>query len=117
MLRGEIRLIELPPGLEGQENRTRPAVILTNDGANEAASRHDKGAVVVAPTTSSMDSVLPFQVPLSAEESGLERDIKVQVEQVRTISVERVGRLVGRVPPVRMRDIDGALRLHLGLLD
>ncbi|MFV9673628.1 MAG: type II toxin-antitoxin system PemK/MazF family toxin, partial [Acidimicrobiia bacterium] len=32
MLRGEIRLVDLDPALRGEAAKTRPAVIVSNDG-------------------------------------------------------------------------------------
>lgn len=115
MLRGEIREVRLPPGLTGQDERMRLAVIVSNDGSNEAAGRHERGLVVVVPVTMNVELELPFHVPLAPEDTGLDRDAKAQVEQMRSISVQRVGRLAGTVPEAKMTDVDSALRLHLAL--
>lgn len=115
MLRGEIREIRLPPGLEGQDERMRLAVIVSNDGSNEAAGRHDRGLVVIVPITTNVELQLPFHVPLAPDDTGMDRDAKAQVEQMRSISVQRIGRLAGTVPASKMSEIDAALRLHLAL--
>ena len=115
MLRGEIRQIRLPPGLQGQDDRIRLAVVVSNNGANEAAVRHERGTVVVVPVTTNVELQLPFHVPLAPEDTGMERDAKAQVEQMRSVSVHRIGQLVGRVPAAGMEEIDAALRLHLSL--
>jgi mRNA interferase MazF len=52
---------------------------------------------------------------LLASESGLDRDSKAQAEQIRSISVERVGGRVGVVPTNSLAELDEALRLHLAL--
>jgi mRNA interferase MazF len=65
--------------------------------------------------TSNIERVYPFQVLLPAAETGLDRDSKAQAEQIRSISVERVGDQLGVIPNAIMLDIDEALRLHLGL--
>ena len=59
--------------------------------------------------------VHPFQVLLAAQDTGLQLDSKAQVEQLRSVAVERVGGLVVRVPLDLMAQIDDAIRLHLGL--
>jgi mRNA interferase MazF len=115
MLRGEIRMVDLDPARPGEANKTRPAVIVSNDGANGAAARHDCGVVTVLPLTSSTTEVYPFQVFLPAGEAGIDRDSKVQAEQVRSVSIDRVLARIGRVPPERMDEVDEALRLHLAL--
>ncbi len=115
MLRGEIRLVDLDPARSGEADKQRPAVLVSNDGANTTAARLGRGVVTVIPVTTSVDRVYPFQVLLAATDTGLVRDSKAQAEQVRSISVERVSRKVGTVPPALMLLIDDALRLHLAL--
>ena len=115
MLRGEIRLVDFGQALSGESREQRPAVIVSNDGANSTAARLGRGVITVVPMTSNVDRVYPFQVFVPAHESELERDSKVQAEQVRSVSVDRVGRTLGSVPAPFMRDVDEALRLHLSL--
>jgi mRNA interferase MazF len=57
----------------------------------------------------------PFQVLLSADVCGLPRDAKAQAEQVRSVSVDRIGRVIGTLPPDLVGALDAALRLHLAL--
>ncbi len=115
MLRGEIRLVDLDPARGSEADKHRPAVIVSNDGANATAARLGRGVVTVVPVTSSVDRVYPFQVLLPSGESGLDRDSKAQAEQVRSVSVERVAEPIGSVPAGLMLDVDEALRLHLAL--
>jgi mRNA interferase MazF len=115
MLRGDIRLVDLDPSLPGEANKRRPAVIVSNDGANTAATQRGRGVVTVVPITSNVERIYQFQVLLPAAESGLDRDSKAQAEQVRAVSVQRVVGKLGIVPAALMQDIDEALRLHLAL--
>ena len=57
----------------------------------------------------------PFQVLLNAEETGLRVDSKAQGEQIRSVSLERLGPVIGRVPTHQMAQLDDALRIHLQL--
>ena len=115
MRRGEIRIVNLSPTLGAEAAQTRPAVIVSNDGANTTAARLGHGVVTVVPITTNTERVYPFQVLLTANDTGLKRDSKAQAEQVRLISVERTGRLIGQVPVDLMAHLDNALRLHLAL--
>lgn len=115
MLRGEIRIVDLEPVRSGEANKRRPAVLVSNDGANTAAARLDRGVVTVIPMTSNVERIHPFQVLVRAGESGLPLDSKAQAEQVRSVSVEQVMERIGRVPPDVMLVVDEALRLHLAL--
>jgi mRNA interferase MazF len=115
MLRGEIRLVNVDPVIGAEANKRRPAVIVSNDGANATAARLGCGVVTVVPVTSNVAQVYPFQVALSAQTTGLRTDSKAQAEQVRSVAVRRVGRRLGRVPGDVMEQLDEALRLHLAL--
>ena len=115
MWRGEIRLTDLEPVRGSEADKRRPAVIVSNDRANAAADRVGRGVITVVPVTSNVVRVYPFQVLLPAEVTGLRVDSKAQAEQVRSVSVERVGPVLGRVPATLMAQIDDALRLHLQL--
>lgn len=115
MLRGEIRLVDFGGGMAGEAAKKRPAVIVSNDGANSTAARLGRGALTVIPMTSNVERVYPFQVRVDARLSGLDTDSKAQAEQVRTVSVDRLGDVLGQVPAPLMLEIDEALRLHLAL--
>jgi mRNA interferase MazF len=115
MRRGEIRLADLEPARGSEANKTRPVVLVSNNGANTAAERLGRGVVTVVPVTSATAVVHPFQTFLPRTDTGLQVDSKSQAEQVRSIDVVRIGRRVGVVPAAPMRDLDDALRLHLSL--
>lgn len=113
--RGETCLVDLEPVRGSEANKRRPAVIVSNDGASVSAERPGRGVVTVVPITSNVETVYPFQVLLKASAGGLDRDSKAQAEQIRSVSVERVGGRVGAVPNDALAELDEALRLHLAL--
>jgi mRNA interferase MazF len=115
MRRGEIRVVDFDPGRGSEASKRRPAVIVSNDGANAVAARLGRGVITVLPITSNIRRIYPFQVRLSAAASGLRQDSKAQAEQVRSVAVERLGERIGLVPAAIMLQIDEALRLHLAL--
>lgn len=115
MRRGEIRLVDLDPVRGSEANKRRPAVVVSNDGANQAAGRLARGVVTVVPVTSNVSRVHPFQVVLPASETGLHVDSKAQAERIRSVAVGRIGPRVGVAPPHAMDALDDALRLHLAL--
>ena len=115
MRRGEIRWVNLDPGRGSEAAKIRPAIVVSNDGANAAADRLGRGIITVVPVTSNVEHVYPFQVLLEARATGLERRSKAQAEQIRSVSVERIGKRAGRVPAALMARVDDAIRLHLAL--
>ncbi len=115
MRRGEIRVVDLDPVVGSEANKTRPAIIVSNDGANTAAARLGRGVLTIVPVTTDTDRIHPFQVLLEALETGLTDDCKAQAEQVRSVDVQRIGKRVGLVPTSVMGALDDALRVHLAL--
>lgn len=108
-------MVDLDPVHGSEANKQRPAVIVSNDGANRVAARLGRGVITVVPVTSSVGRVHPFQVVLDDAETGLRVDSKAQAEQARSIDVQRIGRRLGSLSPVLMERLDNALRLHLDL--
>ncbi len=115
MRRGEVRLTDLDPARGSEADKRRPAIIVSNDRANATAARLGRGVVTVIPVTTNVVRVFPFQALLPAELTGLRFDSKAQAEQVRSVSVERLGAVVGRLPAQTMEAVDQALRVHLDL--
>jgi len=115
MRRGEIHVVDFDPGRGSEATKRRPAVIVSNDGANAVATRLGRGVITVIPITSNIQRIYPFQVRLPARSTGLRQDSKAQAEQIRSIAVERLGERIGTIPAGVMVKIDEALRLHLAL--
>lgn len=65
MRRGEIRLVDLDPtsGAEAN-NKRRPAIVVSNDGANTTAQRLGRGVVTVVPVTSNTTNIHVRIAPL-----------------------------------------------------
>lgn len=115
MRRGDVYLVNLDPARGSEANKSRPAVIVSNDAANHSVERNGRGVVTVVPITSNTDRVYTFQVLIEAGEAGLAKDSKAQSEQVRAVAVERLGRRLGRLPVSTAAALDTALRRHLAL--
>jgi mRNA interferase MazF len=115
MRRGEIWLVNFDPTRGAEANKQRPAIIVSNDGANATANRLGRGVITVVPATSNVTTVYPFQVLLSAADTGLRQASKAQAEQIRSLSFDRFTRRIGIVPSAVLEELDDALRLHLGL--
>lgn len=115
MRRGDIVWVDLDPARRAEANKRRPAVVVSNDGANRVAEQLGRGVITVVPVTTNTARVYPFQVLLPGDRCGLPQASKAQAEQIRAVSVDRVGAVAGRVPPDLVEDLDRAIRLHLAL--
>ena len=111
MKRGDIIYADLGPTVGSEINKRRPVLIVSNEANNRAAS-----TVTVLPITSNLTRVYPFEVALSRADTGLPKDSKAQAQQIRTIAKERItGTPLGRLAADKLREVDAAIRLHLGL--
>lgn len=115
MRRGEIYLVNFDPTLGAESQKTRPAVLVSNDAANRTAERNRRGVVTVVPVTSNTTHVYPFQVLIMAGEGGLDKQSKAQAEQIRSVDVARLSRRLGTLSTATLRQVDDAMRLHLAL--
>ena len=109
--RGEVWYVNLDPVKGREQGMTRPAVIVSNDLFNHGPSEL---ATVVSVTT----SVRPMRMRIRIDppEGGLTEPSDILVDQVRTISRERlVGSAVGRVSPQTMKEIEDRLRILIDL--
>ncbi|MFB2880255.1 type II toxin-antitoxin system PemK/MazF family toxin [Floridanema aerugineum] len=111
MKRGEIYYANLSPTIGSEMDKRRPVLIVSNDTNNRAAT-----TLTILPLTSNVSRVYPFEVLLNPENSGLSKASKVQAQQVRTISKQRIdGDVVGSLSEEIMQLVDAAIKLHLGL--
>jgi mRNA interferase MazF len=93
ILRGEIFWADLNP-VKGQEQAgLRPVLILSNDIFNE------KSGTVIALAITSQPQKAGFPLTYELAGSQLPKRSWVKISQIRTLSIERLGRKIGRVKP------------------
>lgn len=98
------------PTVGSEVSKRRPVLIVSNDANNYAAS-----TVIILPITSNVSRVYPFEVLLNPD-SGLPKQSKVQSQQIRTISKQRITQqILGRLDQGMMQLVDAAIKLHLAL--
>ncbi|WP_199331223.1 MULTISPECIES: type II toxin-antitoxin system PemK/MazF family toxin [unclassified Calothrix] len=109
--KGDIYYADLSPTIGSEMGKRRPVLIVSNDISNNAAT-----TVTILPLTSNVSRVYPFEVLLNPDISGLTKPSKVQAQQIRTISKQRIiSEVVASLNEDVMILIDAALKLHLGL--
>lgn len=106
MNRGEVWWVSFDPSLGGEIQKTRPAVIVSNDSANSILNR-----VVVVPLTSKVAKLYPGEafVTLNGEKR------KAMADQIMTTSKLRLRNLMGSLAPKDMTAIENAILLHLAM--
>ena len=115
MRRGDIVWATLDPVRPPEASKRRPVVVVSSDRTNRITTELGRGTVTVIAVTARAHRVYPWQVLLLPEPTGLDETSVAQADQIRAISIRRVGATIGSVPPDLMAEIDDAIRLHLDL--
>lgn len=111
MKRGEIYYATLDPSIGSETAKRRPVLIVSNDINNRAAT-----TMTIVPITSNVTKVYPFEVFLQPSDSGLPKPSKVQAQQIRTISKQRISdNCYGSLKGPLMQLVDAVIKLHLAL--
>ena len=90
ILRGEIRWADLSPARGHEQAGLRPVMILSHDIFNERSE-----TVIVAAITSQPQKS-GFPLTLQLKTGNLPRQSWVKISQIRTMSVERIGKVIGK---------------------
>lgn len=110
--RGDIWLVNLDPTVGHEIKKSRPAVIIQNDLGNKFSP-----ITIVAPITSqNIEKIYPIDVLLAKEGSGLEKDSKILLNQIRAVDKKRLIKKLGNVDYEAMVRIDNAIKISLGLV-
>src|SRR5271167_3966019 len=106
MNRGDVWWVSFDPSIGGEIQKTRPAVIVSNDAANSVLNR-----LVVVPLTSKTDRIYPGQTFVSV----LGERRKAMADQITTISKLRVRNLIGTLAAKDVLSVERAILQHLGI--
>ncbi|MBI4140437.1 type II toxin-antitoxin system PemK/MazF family toxin [Candidatus Woesearchaeota archaeon] len=110
--RGDIWLVNLDPTIGHEIKKSRPAVIIQNDVGNKYSP-----ITIIAPITSqNLENVYPIEVLLNNENSGLDKDSKVLLNQIRAVDKQRIIKKVGVVDETALDKIDDAIKISLGII-
>lgn len=111
--RGEVYLVNFDPSLGSEIKKTRPALVIQNDIANE----HSPITIVAAITSKFDDKLYPTEVEISAGEAGLKQDSVVLLNQIRSIDCRRLSKKLGKVKDSTLKKVDLSVKISLGLID
>jgi mRNA interferase MazF len=90
ILRGEIRWADLNPTRGHEQTGLRPVLILSHDIFNE------RSGTVIAVAITSQPQRAGFPLTLELKNADMPKQSWVKISQIRTLSVERIGKIIGR---------------------
>src|SRR5512136_2210042 len=90
ILRGDIRWADLNPTRGHEQAGLRPVLILSHDIVNE------RSGTVIAVAITSQSQKAGFPLTLELKSPKLPKKSWLKISQIRTLSVERIGKVIGK---------------------
>ncbi len=108
ILRGEIRWADLNPVRGREQAGQRPVLILSQDVFN------DRSGTIIAVAITSQTQRAGFPLTLELHTRGLPKKSWVKISQIRTLSVERIRKVIGRASPEELTQVIEGLNEIVG---
>ena len=97
--------------LQGDMGKPRPAVIIQSDLFSSLQS------VVILPLTSDVREAPLMRFTIEpAQENGLEKISQVMIDKITSVSVNKIGRVIGRLTDREMTALNQLLAVLLGVV-
>jgi mRNA interferase MazF len=110
--RGELYQVVFDPTLGSEANKTRPALVVSNDHNNEHAN-----TVTMLAISFKVQHVYPFEVEILKGQGGIPENSKIMAHHIRSIDKRRLrGLPLGpTLEPSIMDQVEEAIKLHLNI--
>ena len=99
ILKGEIRWADLNPVKGREQAGLRPVLILSHDIFNE------RSGTVIAVAITSQPQRAGFPLTLEVKSVDLPKQSWVKMSQIRTLSVERIGKIIGKASQEELNQV------------
>ncbi|MFC1947574.1 type II toxin-antitoxin system PemK/MazF family toxin [Chloroflexota bacterium] len=101
----------LDPVAGAEQKGNRPVLIVSNEEFNQAMPN-----LTVLPLTSTLRRLYPSEVLLPSQIAGQPLDSIIMAHQIRTISKQQLGKLIGHLDDIKIRsEIYEAMKEHLDI--
>jgi len=108
ILRGEIFWADLNPTKGHEQAGMRPVLVLSRDIFN------DKSGTVIAIALTSQSQKAAFPLTLELTSPRLQKQTWAKISQIRTLSVERIGKRLGRISDQELHQVIEGLNEIIG---
>lgn len=108
VLRGDVLWAELSPTVGHQQAGLRPVVVLSHDVFN------DRSGTVIAIAVTRQEPRAGFPLTLEIRSAKLPKRTWVRIGQIRTLSVARLGKRIGRLSPEELQRLVEGLNEIIG---
>ena len=108
ILRGDILWANFDPTLGREQSGSRPVLVLSQDVFN------DRSGTVIAIALTSQQPSAGFPLTLELSDPRLPKKSWVKISQIRTLSVQRLGKKLGKATAEELEDIIEGLNEIIG---
>jgi mRNA interferase MazF len=108
ILRGDIRWADLNPVRGHEQSGLRPVLILSHDIFNE------RSGTVIAVAITSQPQRAGFPLTMELKTVRLPKRSWIKISQIRTLSVARIGKIIGKASPEEMNQVVEGLNEIIG---
>ncbi len=109
--RGDIFLANLEPTRGSEQGGIRPVLIIQNDISN----KHSPVTIIAAITSKIFQKEYSTNLFISKNESGLDKDSTIMLNQIRTIDNSRLIKKIGLLDNFNINKVDLAIKISLAL--
>lgn len=109
--KGDIVIANLEPVKGSEQGGIRPCLVLQNNISN----KYSPTIIISAITSRKFLKQFPTNVELLKEDSGLEKDSTVMLNQIRTIDKSRITKKISSLDSEIMGKVNMAIEISLGL--
>jgi mRNA interferase MazF len=106
MKRGEVWWVSFDPSIGGEIHKQRPAVIISNNAANQYLNR-----VQLVPLTSSVGKLYPSEAYISLRG----KKAKAMADQLTTVSKKGLINQAGSISKTELESLERAIKIQLDL--
>jgi len=107
-LRGEIWLVKLDPVTGHEQAKTRPCLVISSNIFNGGFA----GLFIAIPLTKKCKNI-PIHIKITPDESGLAAESFAMPEQIRSLSIQRYVKPVGRVCQKTLLEVEKKMKALL----
>jgi mRNA interferase MazF len=108
ILRGDIVGANIEPTTGNEQKGLRPVLVFSQDIFNE------RSGTVIAMAITSRQQKAGFPLTLELQSRGLPKKSWVKINQIRTLSIKRIGKKIGRADPEELNRILEGLEEIIG---
>ena len=98
MNQGDVYIVNLDPTVQSEIGKTRPGMIISVNAMN-----HHSPRLIIAPISSKIRKIYPFEIFIPRGNAGLDKDSKIMLDQIRSLEKKRLHQKIGSLDKETLR--------------